>query len=107
MTCTDAAVLCGTYPEVCYAKYGSVPIRSRYLHEMSLRILIHCIDSIANKHQRYIVPWISISVDFYVRVFVRVYESKLEVLCINLFIFSVTIYNLRNIHLIYVNVFQR
>ena len=79
VTCTDAAVLCGTYPEKCAALYGSVPLKARYLHEMALRILLHSIDSTANKYKRYIVPWMSVSVDFYVRVFVRVYVSAAEV----------------------------
>ena len=27
MTCTDMAVLSGGHPEVCYAKYGSMPTK--------------------------------------------------------------------------------
>jgi hypothetical protein len=79
ITCTDMSVLCGNYPEVCYAKYSSMPLRSKFLHEMSLRALLHSIDATANKYKRYIVPWLSLSVDFYVRVFVRVFESAKEV----------------------------
>ena len=79
VTCTDSPVLCGTYPEKCFSLYGSVPLRSKYLHEQALRILLHSIDATANKYKRYIVPWISVSVDFYVRVFVRVFESPAEV----------------------------
>lgn len=75
ITCTDMPVLTGGYSDVCYSKYGSFPLRGRYLHEMSLRILLHSIDAAANKHKRHIVPWMSLSVDFYVRVFVRVYDS--------------------------------
>ena len=80
VTCTDAAVLCGTYPEKCYALYGSMPMRgTAYHHEMSLRVLLHAIESAATKYRRYIVPWISLSVDFYVRVFVRVYQQPVMV----------------------------
>lgn len=79
VTCTDSPVLCGTYPEKCFSLYGSMPLRGKYLHEMSLRILLHAIDTAANKHKRHIVPWLSISVDFYVRVFVRVFDSPAEV----------------------------
>lgn len=79
VTCTDMTVLGGSYPETCFAKYQSMPVRGKYLHEMSLRILLHSIDTTANKYKRYIVPWLSLSVDFYVRVFVRVYESPAEV----------------------------
>eukprot|EP00428_Durinskia_dybowskii_P073042 CAMPEP_0170412942 /NCGR_PEP_ID=MMETSP0117_2-20130122/31250_1 /TAXON_ID=400756 /ORGANISM="Durinskia baltica, Strain CSIRO CS-38" /LENGTH=570 /DNA_ID=CAMNT_0010670691 /DNA_START=61 /DNA_END=1773 /DNA_ORIENTATION=- len=79
VTCTDSPVLSGNYPEVCYAKYGAMPLKCKYLHEMALRILLNSIETAANKYKRYIVPWLSLSVDFYVRVFVRVYESPAEV----------------------------
>lgn len=79
VTCTDMTVLSGNFPEVCFAKYGSMPLKAKYLHEMSLRILLHSIEIAANKYKRHIVPWVSMSVDFYVRVFVRVFESPAEV----------------------------
>jgi tRNA (guanine26-N2/guanine27-N2)-dimethyltransferase len=79
VTCTDSPVLSGNYPEVCYSKYGSMPLKAKYLHEMALRILLNSIETAANKYKRYIVPWLSLSVDFYVRVFARVYESPAEV----------------------------
>ena len=69
----DMPVLSGNYPETCFAKYGSMPLKAKYVHEMSLRILLHAIDSCANKYSRHIVPWVSLSVDFYVRgTYVRV-----------------------------------
>jgi tRNA (guanine26-N2/guanine27-N2)-dimethyltransferase len=79
VTCTDMTVLSGNFPEVCFAKYGGTPIKARYTHEMALRILLHSIDSAANRYKRYIEPWISMSIDFYVRVFVRVHEQPAEV----------------------------
>eukprot|EP00252_Welwitschia_mirabilis_P024824 TRINITY_DN7513_c0_g1_i1.p1 TRINITY_DN7513_c0_g1~~TRINITY_DN7513_c0_g1_i1.p1 ORF type:complete len:377 (+),score=65.80 TRINITY_DN7513_c0_g1_i1:108-1133(+) len=42
---------------------------------MALRMLLACIESHANRYKRYIVPVLSLSVDFYVRVFVRVFTS--------------------------------
>ncbi|XP_065855019.1 tRNA (guanine(26)-N(2))-dimethyltransferase 2-like [Euphorbia lathyris] len=74
-TATDMAVLCGGNGEVCYSKYGSYPLRGKYCHEMALRILLACIESHANRYKRYIVPVLSVRMDFYVRVFVRVYTS--------------------------------
>ncbi|KAL1809659.1 hypothetical protein ACET3Z_026649 [Daucus carota] len=74
-TATDMAVLCGGNGEVCYSKYGSYPLRGKYCHEMALRILLSCIESHANRYKRYIVPVLSVQMDFYVRVFVRVYTS--------------------------------
>lgn len=34
VTCTDMAVLAGNTPESCYAKYGSISLRSPACHEM-------------------------------------------------------------------------
>ncbi|KAF9606003.1 hypothetical protein IFM89_021329 [Coptis chinensis] len=74
-TATDMAVLCGGNGEVCYSKYGSYPLRGKYCHEMALRILLTCIESHANRYKRYIVPVLSVQMDFYVRVFVRIFTS--------------------------------
>ncbi|EPB73273.1 N2,N2-dimethylguanosine tRNA methyltransferase [Ancylostoma ceylanicum] len=75
VTCTDMAVLCGNTPETCYNKYGSTTVRLKCCHEMALRILLRSIDSHANRYSRYIEPLLSISVDFYVRVFVRLHTG--------------------------------
>ncbi|CAK5073055.1 unnamed protein product [Meloidogyne enterolobii] len=68
----DTAVLCGNTPEACFDKYGSIPIKHKACHEIALRILLRSIDSHANRYGRYIVPILSVSIDFYVRCFVRV-----------------------------------
>ncbi|KAN0015034.1 hypothetical protein ACTFIU_001355 [Dictyostelium citrinum] len=79
VTATDTSVLCGSYPEACFHKYQSVPVhRAGFCHEMGLRILLHSIEQHANRYKRHIVPLLSLSVDFYVRVFVRVYSSPFE-----------------------------
>ncbi|CAK9300101.1 unnamed protein product [Gordionus sp. m RMFG-2023] len=79
VTCTDMGVLCGATGHNCYAKYDSIALHTKYAHEMSLRIVLHSLESHANKHNKYIVPLVSVSVDFYVRLFVRVYESAAQV----------------------------
>lgn len=70
---TDMAVLAGGNAEVCFSKYGSYPLRGKHCHEMALRILLACIESHAIRHKRHIVPIISIHMDFYIRVFVRIF----------------------------------
>lgn len=75
VTATDMAVLAGNSPETCYSKYGAVSLRIKSCHEMALRILLQCIEAHANRYGRYIVPLISLSADFYVRVFVRVFSG--------------------------------
>ncbi|KAJ3669970.1 hypothetical protein LUZ60_010294 [Juncus effusus] len=78
-TATDMAVLCGTNGEVCYSKYGAYPVKGKYCHEMALRILLASIESHANRYKRYIVPLLSVHMDFYVRVFVRIFTSAGEI----------------------------
>ncbi|KAI8818492.1 N2,N2-dimethylguanosine tRNA methyltransferase-domain-containing protein [Fimicolochytrium jonesii] len=76
ITCTDLAVLAGSQPDACWGKYGGMPVpNSPYCHEMALRILLHTIQSSAVRYKRYIEPLACFSIDFYVRVFVRVYTS--------------------------------
>ncbi|KAL7073726.1 hypothetical protein ACQ4LE_007262 [Meloidogyne hapla] len=75
VTSTDTAVLCGNTPEACFNKYGSIPIKHKACHEIALRILLRSIDSHANRYGRYIIPLLSVSIDFYVRCFVRIESS--------------------------------
>ncbi|KAM9688755.1 tRNA (guanine(26)-N(2))-dimethyltransferase isoform 1-T2 [Trichechus inunguis] len=79
VTCTDMAVLAGNSGETCYSKYGSMALKSRACHEMALRIILHSLDLRANCYQRFIVPLLSISADFYIRVFVRVFTGQAKV----------------------------
>ncbi|KAK3528014.1 hypothetical protein QTP86_014089 [Hemibagrus guttatus] len=79
ITCTDMAVMAGNSGETCYSKYASVSIKSRYCHEMALRIILHSLDQHANVYQRYIQPLLSVSVDFYIRVFVQVRTGQATV----------------------------
>ncbi|KAH7944052.1 hypothetical protein HPB52_015014 [Rhipicephalus sanguineus] len=75
VTCTDMAILCGNSSDTCRAKYGAVSLKTKCCHEMALRIILQSIESHANRYGRYTVPLLAISVDFYVRVFVRVYTG--------------------------------
>ncbi|XP_012889701.1 PREDICTED: tRNA (guanine(26)-N(2))-dimethyltransferase isoform X2 [Dipodomys ordii] len=79
ITCTDMAVLAGNNGETCYSKYGAMALKSRACHEMALRIVLHSLDLHANCYQRFIEPLLSISADFYVRVFVRVFTGQAKV----------------------------
>jgi tRNA (guanine26-N2/guanine27-N2)-dimethyltransferase len=53
---------------VCWTKYGSYPIHRPYCHEAAVRILLACLESHANRYKRYIVPMLSVHMDFYIRV---------------------------------------
>lgn len=97
--------MAGNSSETCYSKYGSVSLKGKFCHEMvgsgrvpdprgwlggmspmsprcrpqALRIVLHSLDLRANCYQRFIVPLLSVSADFYVRVFVRVFTGQAKV----------------------------
>lgn len=73
VTCTDMAVLCGNEVRACWSKYRSVSHHKTYWHEQALRILLYTIDTAACRLGKNIEPVISMSIDFYIRVFVRVF----------------------------------
>lgn len=80
VTATDMAVLCGNNAEVCWSKYGSYPIHRRSIcHEMAIRILLHSIASHAARYKRVIEPLLCVSMDFYLRCFIRVRTSAADV----------------------------
>lgn len=80
VTCTDLSVLATTnFPEKCFANYGGVSLKTEYCHEAALRLVLHSLATSAARYGRYIEPLLSLSIDFYVRLFVRVNSSPTEV----------------------------
>ena len=76
VTCTDSGVWASNgYPEKCYSLYGGVPVKGWYSHEAGLRLVLHSIETAAAKYGLAIEPLVSLSIDFYVRVFVRIKKS--------------------------------
>jgi tRNA (guanine26-N2/guanine27-N2)-dimethyltransferase len=53
--------------------------RGMHLHEMAVRILLYTIATTAGRYGRSIEPVLSVGMDFYVRVFCRVLDSKVPV----------------------------
>lgn len=56
-----------------------MPLKGTFPHEMALRLVLQMLQTSAGRYKRYIVPLMSCSIDFYLRVFVRVYTSPNEV----------------------------
>lgn len=78
VTATDMAVLCGNNAEACFTKYGCYSLHRDYNHEQALRILLACLAMHGARHKRVIEPILCLSIDFYIRVFVRVRVSAAD-----------------------------
>lgn len=85
VTCTDAGVLAGNgYPEKCFALYGGNNFGNTGMgleanHEAGIRLILGSIAGCAAKYKKCIEPVLSLSIDYYFRVFVRVRTAPLEV----------------------------
>ena len=80
VTCTDASVFASTaYLEKCFSQYGGLPVKAAFSHEAGLRIILHAIATSAARYGIAIEPLLSLSIDFYARLFVRVRKSPVEV----------------------------
>lgn len=80
VTCTDASVLAGNgYPEKCFSLYGGHTLNADGRHESALRLVLHMISTTAAKYGLAIEPQLSLSIDFYVRLFIRVRKSPAQV----------------------------
>ncbi|CAM4748695.1 unnamed protein product [Rotaria magnacalcarata] len=72
ITATDMASLCGNNPHSCYSKYGSIPLHEPFCHEFALRMILYALHLQAARYDRIIEPLLCMSIDFYVRLFVRI-----------------------------------
>ncbi len=73
LTATDMAPLCGVHPRACLRKYGGVPLRTEYCHELAVRLLVGCLAMMAAKHDVGVEVLFSHSVDHYVRAYAAVH----------------------------------
>ena len=80
VTCTDAGVFASNgYPEKAYAIYNGVTVKGPHSHEGGLRLILHAIATSAARYSIAIEPLLSLSIDFYARVFVRIHKKQQEV----------------------------
>lgn len=85
VTCTDAGVLAGNgYPEKCFALYGGNNFGNTSMglelnHEAGIRLMLGTIAAAAARYKKAIEPVLSLSIDYYFRVFVRVTTSPMKV----------------------------
>lgn len=80
VTCTDTSVFMSNgYPEKAYSLYGGVPLKGSASHEGGLRLVLHAIATAGSRYGIAIEPLLSLSIDYYARVFVRVRRSAADV----------------------------
>ncbi|OAQ69063.1 N2,N2-dimethylguanosine tRNA methyltransferase [Pochonia chlamydosporia 170] len=80
ITCTDSAVWAGhSYCEKTFSLYGGVPVKGMHSHEVALRLILNAIATSGARYGLAIEPMLSLSIDFYTKVFVRVTRSPSEV----------------------------
>ncbi len=80
VTCTDAGVFASNgYPEKAYALYGGIPAKGVHSHEGGLRLILHAVAAAGAKYGIAIEPLLSLSIDFYARLFIRIHKQQKDV----------------------------
>jgi tRNA (guanine26-N2/guanine27-N2)-dimethyltransferase len=80
VTCTDAGVFASNgYPEKTFALYGGMPMKGVHSHEGGLRLILNGVAMSAAKYGLAIEPLLSLSIDYYARLFIRVYRKQQDV----------------------------
>ncbi|KAI0172279.1 dimethylguanosine tRNA methyltransferase [Hypoxylon sp. FL1284] len=80
VTCTDSGVWASHgYPEKTFALYGGVPAKAYFSHEVGLRLILNGLASTGARYGLAIEPLLSLSIDYYVRIFVKVRKSPAQV----------------------------
>ncbi len=72
VTATDTSALCGTYIEPCIRKYGAVPLKTEYCHEIGLRILAGFVAKTFSKYKKFIEVKFSHSTEHYMRIYATI-----------------------------------
>ncbi|MGZ7117782.1 MAG: tRNA (guanine(10)-N(2))-dimethyltransferase [Methanobacterium sp.] len=68
-TATDTSALCGTYKEPCIRKYGAMPLKTEYCHEIGVRILAGFIARTLAKFKKCIEVKFAHSSEHYMRIY--------------------------------------
>ena len=80
VTCTDSGVFASVgWSEKTFSLYGGLPWKGNQSHEAGLRLILHAVAASAARYGLAIEPLLSLSIDFYTRLFVRIGKSAAEV----------------------------
>jgi len=78
VTATDTAPLFGVYPWTCFRKYGSFSIKTKFSHEIGIRILAKAVIEIGAKHNISLKPIFAHSTQHYYRIYFQSRRSHLK-----------------------------
>ena len=76
VTATDMPVLCGVYPKVSLRKYGGFSMRSPFVHELAVRLLLGQVFRVTGANDSSMTPLTVLSTDHYVRAWTVVSADK-------------------------------
>ncbi|KAK7956051.1 uncharacterized protein PG986_005273 [Apiospora aurea] len=80
VTCTDSGVWASHgYSEKAFALYGGIPVKGFHSHEAGLRLILNGLAQTAAKQGLAIEPLLSLSIDYYLRIFVQIKKSPASV----------------------------
>ncbi|KAL8928995.1 MAG: hypothetical protein Q9208_001438 [Pyrenodesmia sp. 3 TL-2023] len=83
VTCTDSGIFASVgWLEKTFSQYGGLPWRGPQSHEAGLRIILNAIATSAARYGLATEPLLSLNIDFYARVFVRLKKAPVEVKCL-------------------------
>lgn len=75
VTSTDGRSLCGQQPDTAFAWYNTMTLNAVFTHEFGIRTLLSTIITAAARYGRSVEPLLSLSANFYFRVFVRIRDK--------------------------------
>ena len=79
VTCTDMRTMIGSSTVAAFSRYGSVPIKTvghSYNQDYAIRMVLYMIATAAARYGRCMKPILSVGMDFYIRVFIEIYDDK-------------------------------
>ncbi len=76
VTATDTAPLCSVHPKACLRKYGVIPLKTGFCHEVGMRILIGYIVRTCAKYEKGINCILSHYNEHYFRAYIKIDNGK-------------------------------
>ena len=78
VTATDTAPLFGVYPWTCFRKYGSFSLKTKFSHEIGIRILAKAVIEIGAKHNISLKPIFAHATQHYYRIYFQSRRSHVK-----------------------------